>query len=110
MNSNENLFNPETLGIDLKDLEEQGYSNFRYIPGKGLCCLQRYFFTTGLVYEIDNGGYTERYCYHSWEEAYHALKEWDGKEHPSGNWIKHKGLGIDESNPLYEHVGSGNSS
>ena len=86
-----------------KVLEEQltreGYYNLKEIEGKGICGIMRFMFTFGLVYNLDEFGYSGRYCYQTEEEAQIALKHWDGKGYPLGRWIKHKGAGFDEGNP-----------
>lgn len=79
-------------------LENEGYSNLREVPGRGLCGTYRFLFTTGLVYGIDESGYKGRYCYETAQEAVEALSEWDGENDPGGEWIKHKGK-TEYSNP-----------
>lgn len=70
---------------------EYQYFNVKEIEGRGICGLLRMVFTVGLVYGIDEVGYTGRYCYPTRIDAIDAINKWDGKEDPPGDWIKHKG-------------------
>lgn len=80
----------------IKELNDQGYSDLKYIEGRGICGVRRFMFTTGLVYGIDDYGYAGRYCYTHNFDARKALRDWDGVGDPGDDqWIKHKG-GIGE--------------
>lgn len=83
----------------IKKLNKEGYIEVRKIKDKGLCGIMTMAFTTGLFYGLDFDGYKGRYCYQTAAQAFTGLITWDGKGHPKGPWIKHKGKGIDESNP-----------
>lgn len=85
-----------------KLLTNEGYTNLRYIDGVGWCGLYRFIFTTGLCIGLDDVGYKGRYCYPTHLDASEALKEWDGTNDPSGNWIKYKGEGGERSNQNIE--------
>jgi len=82
-----------------------GYENIVKIDNKW-CGLSRFAFTTGLLVGLDKTGYERRYCFHNWAGALESLLIWDGKDHPSGNWIKCKGIyrgeAVDMANPNYE--------
>jgi hypothetical protein len=79
-----------------------GYTDLKTIRGK-TCGLHRFLFTTGLMVGLDATGYERRYCFERHEDALAALSEWDGTGHPSGPWIKMKGMldgkGVDLLNP-----------
>jgi hypothetical protein len=78
--------------IELNDfLKAEGYHNLTEIPNKGLCGLMRFAFTTGLCIGLDESGYSGRYCYEYFSDAFSAIKEWNGEGDPSGEWIKYKG-------------------
>jgi hypothetical protein len=66
----------------------------RELPGQGLCGVQRFIFSCGLLTELTFDGYsydyTRRYCYHLASHALEALRTWDGKGDPPGEWIKEK--------------------
>lgn len=86
----------------------KGYFGLCYKPNVGLCGLQRFAFTIGLVYGITETGYDGRFCYpmeHGMQstiiEASVALADWSGEGFPTGNWLKHKGAAMDERNPKY---------
>ncbi len=83
-----------------KHLEHEGYMFLTEIPGRGLCGLYRFLFTTGLVIGIDQIGYKGRYCYSERSDALYALSHWDGTDDPPGPWIKYKGEGGERSNTL----------
>jgi hypothetical protein len=88
------------IDMDLKAyLETEGYYGIREIPGKGLCGLRKFIFTTGLVIGMDEVQYYGRYCYSDESDALKALNEWNGKGDPSGPWIKYKGAPEERSNP-----------
>ena len=73
-------------------LEREGYFNITEIEGRGVCALYRFAFTVGLVINITDIDYKGRYCYPELAEAKAAINAWDGKNDPSGNWVKYKGI------------------
>jgi hypothetical protein len=81
--------------------EDCRYVAVAYIPGRNLCGIRRMLFTVGIFYDMGYNCTGPRYCYHSMAEAVEAFNNWDGSGHPPGNWIKHKGRDIEESNPNY---------
>lgn len=83
----------------LDDLEGQGFSAFSVCGEAGLCAVKRYNFTYGLVVDLQPLGHGRRDCYEHLSEALSALADWDGRNHPSGPWIKCKGASIDLLNP-----------
>jgi hypothetical protein len=72
------------------------YMLLREVPGIGLCGIKPMMFTYSLVVRLDEMGYQWRYCYEYAADAVAAIKQWDGKDHPPGPWIKLKGLGMPE--------------
>jgi hypothetical protein len=80
-----------------KFLTENGYENLKEIPGRGICGITRFAFTTGLIIGLEDWGYFGRYCYDSRKEAEDALSQWDGIGDPPGEWIKYKGEGGERS-------------
>jgi hypothetical protein len=86
--------------MDLKQfLETEGYYEIREIPGRGLCGLRDFIFTTGLVIGMEEDRYYGRYCYSNQEDALESLNKWTGEGDPSGPWIKYKGMPGERSNP-----------
>lgn len=76
-------------------LEEMGYLYPRQLPNGKWIALFRFMFTVGLVIDLDDSGYEERYCY-GWEhinDAMMAVANWDGEADPPGKWIVHKPSG-----------------
>lgn len=71
-------------------LAELGFFEAREVAGE-LCALQDYMFTRAIVLGIDEIGYKRRYCFENRDDANRAIAEWDGTDHPPGNWIKLKG-------------------
>jgi hypothetical protein len=86
-----------------KIMEENGYIYPREIDNVGVCAVLPFLFTYGLVVEIDEYGYGGRYCFSNLGEAIAALEQWDGKDHPQGNWIKYKGWKGEKSNENITH-------
>jgi hypothetical protein len=84
-------------------LKSEGYSEIKEIPGKGICGLRDFIFTTGLMIGMTEVGYYGRYCYSTESEALEALNTWDGEGDPPGPWIKYKGAPYERSNPLMEN-------
>jgi hypothetical protein len=66
----------------------------REIPGQGVCAIQRFIYTTGLLTNLTFDGamydYDARYCYPNATDALVDLQEWDGAYDPPGDWIKEK--------------------
>jgi len=80
----------------------------REIPNQGLCLVQHFAFTAGLLTNVTFDGlsydYHARYCYPSRIEAFRMLHAWDGVGDPPGDWVKEK---ISErTNPKYDLAGS----
>lgn len=82
-------------------LSKEGYYQLKEIQNRGMCGLFRLAFTVGLFCNLDEGGYSYRYCFHNNAEAIDAINSWDGVNDPPGNWIKRKGEGGDYINPNY---------
>ena len=86
--------------------EECCFIKTRHCDGQGEIALMPMMFTVGLCCHISRNPldvpYAYRYCYPSYSEALRAFETWDGQGHPSGNWIKQKGAGIDLVNPNFE--------
>lgn len=85
----------------LNFLKKEGYFELKHIDNVGWCGLYRFAFTIGLVIGMNKYGYVGRYCYEHLSDAKEALKEWDGKNDPSGPWIKYKGEGGERVNENY---------
>ena len=85
-----------------ESLVEYGYTSFKVIPNQGLCCLHRYFFTVGILTNLNlTDVYFGRYCYPSPLEAVKAFNTWNGEGDPSGNWVKYKGKDGERTNENY---------
>jgi len=87
----------------LSELIENDYRNIKEVPGRGICALKRMAFTVGLCYGLDETGYQGRYCFHTWSDADKAFNNWNGLGDPSEDWIKHKGIAGEWSNPNVEN-------
>lgn len=72
-------------------LHRNGYTHIRRINGV-VVGLHDYLTTRAIVVDIKYDSPGRRYCYQDREAANQALAIWDGIQHPSGNWIKLKGL------------------
>ena len=86
-----------------KQLEVHGYENIRQLEDGRWIGTYKLMFTTGLFVGLDDIGYACRYCFEDYDDACESVKQWNGRGHPPGNWIKRKG-GIegDYSNPNYK--------
>lgn len=66
----------------------------RRIPGRGLCAVQRFIHTCGLLTNLRFDGpfyeYDARYCYPVGADALRDLRAWDGSADPPGAWVKEK--------------------
>lgn len=84
-------------------LEGNKYYEYTVIPNKGLCALTPFMFTIGLVVNLDETSYEERYCYplEYIADALIVIKTWNGEGYPPGRWVKRKGK-IEENNPNFK--------
>lgn len=84
----------EVSDLDLPELWRGAFLGLRKVPARGLCGIQRFAFTCGLLVDLKFDGtfydYSARYCYESFAEALQGLVLWDGKDDPPGEWIKEK--------------------
>jgi hypothetical protein len=90
-------FSKEELVL-IEYLKTQGYYQFKKVPNKGICGLQNFVFTTGIIIGLTPVGYYGRYCYSNRQEASDELTNWDGEGDPKGNWLKYKGEGGEREN------------
>lgn len=82
----------------------ENYYKVKYIEELGYCGLQRFIFTVGLCYGVDETGIEGRYCYSNFMDAVIAFDNWN-EENPipqDKDWIKHKGKSGEWSNPNKE--------
>jgi hypothetical protein len=96
--SNEPVVDAELL----VKLAQNGYSFIVRVRGRGICGVGRLVYTVGLFYGLGELDYQGRYCYESLFEAINDLTCWDGTGDPPGDWIKHKGVSGEYSNPNYQ--------
>jgi hypothetical protein len=92
------MFSENNLKLINELKKDNSYYEYKEIPGKGLCCLNDFAFTTGIMIGLDELGYYGRYCYPNKQEAIENFKNWDGNGDPKGNWVKYKGTGGERSN------------
>ncbi len=66
----------------------------REIPAQGVCCMQAFIFTHGLLTQVRFDGptydFAARYCYPSRADCLRALNTWDGRGDPPEGWVKEK--------------------
>lgn len=74
-------------GNEKKFLEEQGYFNIMLKNGEWTAMFQ-FAFSVAIVSELHQGGYNQRWCYHSPIVALQEFEKWDGKGEPQ-NWHRH---------------------
>jgi hypothetical protein len=93
------MFNEQELAFfDSLEKEGNGYYAYRKIETRGICCLNDFMFTTGIIVGLTSIGYYGRYCYPNKQEAIDSFNKWDGQGDPPGNWVKYKGEGGERSN------------
>lgn len=85
-------------------LSHELYSNIKFIPNIGYCCVHDFCYTTGLLYGLTERGIKGRYCYPSRDEAIQAIEQWDGTGSPPGKWIVHKCREGQFYNPIYNRI------
>lgn len=82
--------NPE----DVPEVWRDQFLALRSVPGRGLCGVQRFIFTRGLLTDLSFDGlsydYSARYCYPRASDALSALATWDGQGDPPEGWVKEK--------------------
>lgn len=83
-----------------KYLEQLGYVSPREIPGRGICALYKFLYTTAIVSFLDDEGFYGRWCYPNIPMAVVAFNQWDGVDDPPLGWIKYKGKDGERSNPF----------
>lgn len=74
------------LSVDekIKLLESEGYFDLRYIEGVGICGLNRYMFTVGVLANITlERPYEYRFCFRDLLSARSFFNEWDGETWPT---------------------------
>lgn len=91
------------MNLELEQqLIDEGYTHLYDFGGtKGICGLRRFMFTTGLVYGLDDQGFSGRWCFPNNSDAQFSIIEWT-RLHKTGEsvpdnpendfWIKHKGV------------------
>ncbi len=82
------------LKIDPRDAAfyaENGYTHLRRLSTGEVAGVAQMAFTGGLFVGLTTMSYRTRYCYETLEQAIDALACWDGRNDPSGPWIKRKG-------------------
>lgn len=82
------------MNTQIPEMWRDEFLDVREIPGLGLCVVQRFMYTCGLLVNVRINGqsydYDARYCYPNTRDALRDLQEWDGKGDPPGDWIKEK--------------------
>ena len=86
----------------------EGYGDLCWIQGK-LCGTISLFTTTALVVGFSEYSYERRYCYVDRRDTVQALQTYTNlSEHPSGNWVKVKGVMnnrvLDDVNPNWSNL------
>ena len=75
----------------LADIDEsilKGYSALKVLPDGRLVGVMKLLYHYSLHVGIDEGGYSERYCYKDAAGCVLAMMAWDGEGDPLG-WHKH---------------------
>lgn len=80
---------------------EGHYSNFREIPGRGVCALEKGIAHWMLYHDLTVQSKPGHWCYPSGEDAIAAIHLWNGEGDPPGNWDVYKGESGRRNNPNY---------
>jgi len=81
------------MGIEyLPEEVTKYYVHMRVLPDGRICGVMRLLFHWTMHVDIDDTGYTDRYCYQTMEGAVAALDKWDGTGDPEG-WHRHPKTG-----------------
>lgn len=82
------------MGVEIPKIWRDEFLSTREIPSRGLCVVQRFIYTCGLLVNVRLDDYTydydARYCYPIGADALVALRDWDGTNDPPGEWVKEK--------------------
>lgn len=73
-------------------IEENGYLDPKEFPDGSVAVLHPLMFTVAILYDLNEYGYGDRWCFSSYEKAKNALDNWDGEGEPQG-WHRHPPTG-----------------
>lgn len=59
-------------------LDQNGYVDVREVENWGVCGIQRFLYTCGICYGMDEGGIKGRFCFSTMQNAQLFLRDWDG--------------------------------
>lgn len=93
------------MSITKESIEKSGcglYSDIKQFPNGNWVCINRYIFTWAIIYDLNDWGFEDRWCYSSYDKAKAALDAWDGEGAPTG-WHRHPASGrrYDEQGNMY---------
>ena len=60
----------------------------REVPDNGICGLYTMIWTTALVVDMEEYGYSHRFCFETPQGALVALKSWSGTGDPMGYIVR----------------------
>jgi hypothetical protein len=75
--------------INLPDEVKGLYFTLRMLPDQRIIGLHRLLFHWTLHIDIDDTGYSDRYCYADLAGALEGFLGWDGSGDPPGPWHRH---------------------
>lgn len=84
----------EVKGME-KVVEENGYLHYTELENGRDACLHQLAFTWAILADLTYCGYGDRWCYHTYEDAYKALLAWGlqgGDGEPQG-WHRNPSTG-----------------
>lgn len=80
------------MSLTVEQIEYLGYTNPKQFADGSFAAVFKFMYTAGIVHKLDEYGYSDRWCYHSVEDAVAALDAWDGTGEPQG-WHRHPKTG-----------------
>jgi len=75
--------------IDLPDDVKAEYFALRKLPDERIIGIHRLLYHWTLHIDIDDFGYSERYCYPDLAGAIEGFLDWRGHGDPPGPWVRH---------------------
>lgn len=86
LSTDENNIKFQQVDVELQlaeILSQNGYTRLRWLSGRGWTGLQRFLYTWGVCYGLDESGYVGRICFDNPTSASGFINEWDGVDLPS---------------------------
>jgi hypothetical protein len=64
--------------------DANGYTDYHEFDNERDACIVRLLFTYAILADLNEWGYGDRWCFHSYADARRALDAWDGESESRG--------------------------